>query len=315
MLSADLINVRDDSTFDIDSIFEITEYSRCPEISKCQNEKIFNSFINTGSEVIAISEKFNNDNLDIFKSCPTLPSCGKFYYGSNNKPTYLKSQAMIPTKINNLTLNLTYMGVPKLIEDCIIGIDSQEKLKKLFNTEAKIIKITVNDISDWISYNMMKAIESNQYSSLNIIECLDGENDQKSSHLKADFEIQDNVNNKFDVSIEEIEQKTLNIMKCLGGENDQKSSHLSLNIIECIDCENDEKSLHSQADVEFQNYVDNELDVSIEEIEPKINTSYILFIEQKQILKRSMIKYKPVSCHGLSSTVIRALTHPLHDKD
>ena len=149
MLSVDLINVRDDLTFDIDSIFEITEYSRCPEISKCQNEKIVNSFIDTGSEVIAISEKFNNDNLEYFKSCPTLPSCGKFIKAATgNKPTHLKSQAKIPTKINNLTLNLTYMGVPKLIKDCIIGIDSQEKLKKLINSEAKIIKITVNDISD-----------------------------------------------------------------------------------------------------------------------------------------------------------------------
>ena len=83
-------------------------------------------------------------------------------------------------------------------------------------------------------------------------------------------------------------------MKCLDGENDQKSSHLSLKIIECIDGENDQKSLHSQADLEFQNYVDNEFDVSIEEIEQKINTSYILFVEQKQILKRWIIKYKPV---------------------
>ena len=146
------------------------------------------------------------------------------------------------------------MGVPKLIKDCIIGIDSQEKLKKLINTEAKIIKITVNDISNSRSYNMMNAIESKQYSSLNIIEYPDGENDQKSSHSKTGFVIQDNINIKFDVSIEEIEQKTLNIMKCLDGENDQKS-------------------LHSLADLEFQNYVDNEFDVSIEEIEPKINTS------------------------------------------
>ena len=99
---------------------------------------------------------------------------------------------MIPIKIDNLTFNLTHMGVPKLIKECIIGIDYQEKLKKLINTEAKIIKITVNDISDSISYNMMNAIESKRYSSLDIIECLDGGNDQKSSHSKTDFEIQDN---------------------------------------------------------------------------------------------------------------------------
>ena len=53
------------------------------------------------------------------------------------------------------------MGVPKLIKECIIGIDSQEKLKKLINTEAKIIKITVNDISDSISYNMINAMNQN----------------------------------------------------------------------------------------------------------------------------------------------------------
>ena len=260
-MSADLINVRDDLTFDIDSIFEITEYSQCPEVSRCQNEKIFND---TGSKVTAISQKFNNDNLEYFKSCPTLPSCGKFIKAATgNKSRRLKLQAMIPNKINNLKLNLNHMGVPKLIKECIIGIDFQEKLQKIINTEAKNIKITVNDISDSISYNMINSIDSKQYLFLNIIRCLDGENDQKSSHSKTDFEIQDNVNNKFDVSIEEIERKTLNIMKCFDSENDQKSSHLSLNIIECIDGENDQKSLHSQAYLEFQNYVDNEFDVSL----------------------------------------------------
>ena len=89
-MSADLINVRDDLTIDIDSIFEITEYSQCPEVSRCQNEKIFNSLINT-----------------------------------------------------------------------------------------EAIKITVNDISDSISYNMINAIELKQYSPLNILRCRDGENDQK----------------------------------------------------------------------------------------------------------------------------------------
>ena len=42
-------------------------------------------------------------------------------------------------------------------------------------------------------------------------------------------------------------------------------------------------------DLEFQDYVDNEFDVSIEEIEQKINTSDILSIEQKQILKKFII--------------------------
>ena len=178
LLSADLINVQDELLFDIDLIFEITEYSRCPEISKYQNEKIFNSLIDTGSEVTAISEKFNNDNLEYFKSCPTLLTCRKFIKAATgNKSRCLKLQAMILTKINNLTFNLNHMGVPKLIKECIIGIDSQEKLKMVINTEAKNIKITVNDISDSISYNIINAIESKQYSFLNIIGCLDGEND------------------------------------------------------------------------------------------------------------------------------------------
>ena len=100
---------------------------------------------------------------------------------------------------------------------------------------------------------MMSFIESKQYSSLNIIECLDGENDQKLSYTKTDFEIQDNVNNKFDVSIEEIE--------------------------------------------------------------PKINANYILFIEQKQILKRSIIKYKPVSLKkpGLMNNYTHDYTRLVND--
>ena len=55
----------------------------------------------------------------------------------------------------------------------------------------------------------------------------------------------------------------------------------SLNIIECLDGENDHISLQSRANLDFQDYVDNEFDVSIEEIEQKINRSDILSIEQK----------------------------------
>ena len=55
-MSADLINVRDDLTFDIDSRFEITEYSQCPEVSRCQNEKIFNSLINTEAIKITVND-------------------------------------------------------------------------------------------------------------------------------------------------------------------------------------------------------------------------------------------------------------------
>ena len=112
--------------------------------------------------------------------------------------------------------------------------------------------ITVNDISDSILYNMMSAIESKQYSSLNIIECLDGENDHK--------------------------------------------------------------SLHSKANLEFEDYVDNEFNVSIEEIEQKINTSDILSIIQKHILKRLIIKYKLVF-RKKSGLINNNYTHVLRIKD
>ena len=74
----------------------------------------------------------------------------------------------------------------------------------------------------------------------------------------------------------------------------ETKQYSSLNIIECLNGENDHISLHSKADLKFQDYVENEFDVSIEEIEQKIDTSDILSIEQKQILKRLIIKYKPV---------------------
>ena len=120
---------------------------------------------------------------------------------------------------------------------------TKKKLKHLINTEAKTIKTTVNDISDSISYKMTNAVKLKQktlnirecldgendqkssHSPLIVIECVDGENDHKSSHSRTDFEIQNYINNKFDVSIEEIEQKTLSIRECLDGENDQKSLH------------------------------------------------------------------------------------------
>ena len=139
----------------------MTEYSRCPEIDIWLNGKLVNSLVDTDNEVTAISEKFYNENLKYFKTCPTLPLTGEFIKASTgNKSTRPKLQVMIPTKINNLMLDIIYIVVSKLIKDCIIRIDSQEKFKMLINTEAKNIKITVNDISHSISYNMMNSSES-----------------------------------------------------------------------------------------------------------------------------------------------------------
>ena len=186
---------------------EITEYSRCPEVDVYLKGKSATASIDTGSEVTAISEKFYNESLEYFTRCSTLELCGKFIKAATgSKSTRLKLQVMMPTKINNLTLDLIYIVVPKLIKDCIIGIDFQEKLKMIINTQAKNITITVNDKSESISYNMMCAIEP-KHSSLNIIECLDGENDLKSLHSKANLDFQDYVVNEFDVSIQVIEQK------------------------------------------------------------------------------------------------------------
>ena len=63
LLSAYLINVREDLTFDIDPIFEITKYSQCPEIDISLNGTLVTSLIDTGSKVTAISEKFYNENF------------------------------------------------------------------------------------------------------------------------------------------------------------------------------------------------------------------------------------------------------------
>ena len=57
----------------------------------CLNGKIVTSIIDTGSEVTAISEKFYNENLEYFKSCPMLPLCGKFIKAATeSKSTRLK---------------------------------------------------------------------------------------------------------------------------------------------------------------------------------------------------------------------------------
>ena len=110
-----LVEVKADLAFDIDLVGEIAEYSRCLEINVSFNGKIVESLVDTGSEVTAISEKFYNANLEYFESCPTLPLCGKFIKAATgSKSARLKLQVMIPTKINNRTLNLNHM-VPKLI--------------------------------------------------------------------------------------------------------------------------------------------------------------------------------------------------------
>ena len=135
LLPAELICVCDDDTsYDID--FDAQLISCCPTINITLNGVAVDALIDSGSEVSAISEKFYNKNLDFFKSCLTLPLSGKFMKSATgNRSTRLNLQVTIRTKIKNFTLNLIYLVVPNLIKDCIIGYDSQQKLKMLINVQ------------------------------------------------------------------------------------------------------------------------------------------------------------------------------------
>lgn len=235
-----------------------SQFNKCPTIDITLNGIKVNALIDSGSEVTAISEKFYNENLDAFKSCATLPLCGKFIKtATGNKSTRLKLQVMISTKLKNFSLYLIYIVVPNLIKDCVIGYDSQKKLKMLFDAGLKEITFTVDDFVDSMPY-VDQDLDKNSYASLHIIECNEGDSDHNSLHLKSNHNEGDSDHNSLYSNTDH---------------NDGDSDLISLCSKACIDGDNDLKSLHAKTNHATAGFVDLAFLFSNEGIEQRINES------------------------------------------
>ena len=83
----------------------------------------------SGSEITVISQKFYNENTNIFKKCPHLPVTGHIIKSAiNEKTVAIKIQILCKIKIDSYYDDMVFIVCPNLNRDIIIGFDTIKSL-------------------------------------------------------------------------------------------------------------------------------------------------------------------------------------------
>lgn len=121
---------------------ESKEQCKCPQIMiEIEGVKVL-ALVDTGSEVTCLREDVYVGNLGKFQNKPKLPVTGTIVRGAlKGKPTRIKIQAMLQTKIGTVSTDLIYLIVPNLAKSCILGYDSQQKVKMVTDPHENVVMI------------------------------------------------------------------------------------------------------------------------------------------------------------------------------
>ena len=97
--------------------------------------------VDTASPITCLSEEFFLANNKSFQACPKLPVIGHIIKGAiGTKSAKLKTQILAETWIGPEKRKIVYLIIPKLVRDCILGIEALKEYQFIINTpEDKLI--------------------------------------------------------------------------------------------------------------------------------------------------------------------------------
>ena len=174
---------------------------KCPEINIKINNIETTALIDTGSRVSCISEDFYRNNIEAFKDSPKLPLTGIQAIGFNGaKSNKLKIQIMANITLKTLSENITVLVIPKLIKNCIIGIDSLKKLKITIDTDKDIIYFDKNSKKLSFNYSNLINDDKNSIACANLIAetCVLTGNSVGPVLQEGDFPTETEIDNKIE---------------------------------------------------------------------------------------------------------------------
>ena len=192
-----------DTDLNINSIFEdprdfLTEEKiattnnlnyQCPQIKiMIENIKV-EALIDTGSKISGISESLYNKHKTEFKKCEKLPLPNLTAIGfTGEKSQKLKIQICSFVQFNSLKLKCNFIIIPKLIKECIIGIDLLNILCATVDLKNNTLKIQYNKKNESINFiyknyiSQDKKAMNNLYSSVEYAQAeIDTEGEHKST--------------------------------------------------------------------------------------------------------------------------------------
>jgi predicted aspartyl protease len=142
-----------------------SQYDECPEIICNICDLPVRALIDTGSEVTCVSSKFIENNKQLH-NCPRLPVKNCNVQGATGaKMQKITEQIYLPININGTQTQIVALIVPKLIHECIIGVDTLMDCKTEINFKENIIKMEINttkiivyikEFKHWKSVNIIK---------------------------------------------------------------------------------------------------------------------------------------------------------------
>ena len=102
---------------------------KCPQVDIEIEGLQIRGLVDTGSPITCISEEFFLTNITSFQSCPKLPVIGHVIGhvikgAIGTKSAKLKTQILAETWIGPEKRKIVYLIIPKLVRDCILGIDA-----------------------------------------------------------------------------------------------------------------------------------------------------------------------------------------------
>lgn len=136
----------------------------CPQTKITVNKIATTGLYDTGSQVTCISESFYKDYEKNFKECPMIPVSGAQVIGATGKQaTKISLQVYVEIKIGELSINWPVLIIPKLIRECILGIDILKELKT---------KIDIDKEEIYLSYKGKEEIMGCEISLVNQKRCV-----------------------------------------------------------------------------------------------------------------------------------------------
>ena len=128
---------------------------KCPEIIVKIGEIEVNSLLDTGSEISCISEEYYLKIKDKLKECSILPVTGKIIKGAvGATSSMIKNQIFLTLNIGNIEKKQIFLIIPKLIRDCIIGIDVLYEFHMIIDIYKETITFSDENGNKSIKFNI-----------------------------------------------------------------------------------------------------------------------------------------------------------------
>uniref|UniRef100_A0ABD2WGN0 RNA-directed DNA polymerase n=1 Tax=Trichogramma kaykai TaxID=54128 RepID=A0ABD2WGN0_9HYME len=155
-------NIREELLADDEELLKREDKCPCIPVT-LGNDVIVNSLVDTGARVSCLQESIFEANRIHFSAYPILPVVNTYVTGfRGEKAVRVKVQILLPVTIQGITENISFLVVPGLVKQCILGIDGLCNLRTVIDVFNRTVTIGNESNHATVNYDLVKRFESNR---------------------------------------------------------------------------------------------------------------------------------------------------------